>query len=96
MQGDAEQRRRSWQDARGRPRGDVAVGSVSGTRSAALVRERIRRQKNPARDAELTRSFHRMLSRLNPPPKPIDGVKLSHPIDWPGWQMVQVDVMFLK
>jgi hypothetical protein len=56
---------------------------------------RARRQKNPKRDAALTRAFHRMLRNLHPPPKPVDGVRLRHPIDWPGWVRIQVDVRFL-
>jgi hypothetical protein len=56
----------------------------------------VRRQKDPVRDARLTESFHRLLSRLREPKRPVDGVKLAHPIEWPGWQMVQVDVRFLK
>lgn len=59
----------------------------------------MRRQKNPARDAAVTASFHRMLSRLKAPRRPVDGVKwdpAKHPIDWPGWPMVRVDVRMLK
>lgn len=58
-----------------------------------------RRQKNPQRDRELTESFHRMLATLKLPPRSIDGDKwnpVKHPIDWPGWMRVRVDVRFLK
>ena len=57
------------------------------------------RQKNPRRDAALTERFHRMLSELKPPKKPVDGVKwnpLTHPIDWPGWPRVRMDTRFLE
>lgn len=56
-------------------------------------------QRDPARDAALTRSFHRMLSRLEPPPKPVDGVPwdpIRYPIEWPGWPRVRMDVRFLE
>lgn len=49
-----------------------------------------RRPKDPARDAALTESFHRMLSQLEPPPKPPDGV-LPVIIGW-----VRVDVRLLE
>ena len=49
---------------------------------------RARRQKDPARDAELTRSFHAMLSRLKEPARPPDGVE---PVIV-GW--VRMDVRF--
>jgi hypothetical protein len=51
-----------------------------------------RRQKDQARDAALTRSFHAMLSRLKEPARPPDGVR--GPLGIVGW--VQVDVRFLK
>lgn len=57
-----------------------------------------RRQKNPQRDAQLTASFHGWLSRVQPLPRPVDGVPwdpVRHPIDWPGWPRVRVDVRFL-
>lgn len=57
------------------------------------------RQKNPARDAALTESFHWMLRRLKVPRKPVDGIPwdpLRHPIDWSGWPRVRMDVRFLK
>jgi hypothetical protein len=50
-----------------------------------------RRQKDSVRDAALTRSFHRLLRRLKPPPKPVDGERL--PLRVIGW--VQMDVRFL-
>lgn len=56
-------------------------------------------QKDPARDARLTRAFHSMLSRLQPPPKPVDGFPwdpVKHPINWPGWPRVRLDVRFLE
>jgi hypothetical protein len=49
-----------------------------------------RRQKNPARDAKLTKQLHRLLKRLKPPPRPVDGVQPAII----GW--VQIDVRFLK
>lgn len=60
---------------------------------------RCRRQRDPARDARLTESFHRMLSGLRPPRRPVDGMPwdpVQHPIEWPGWPRVQIDVRFLK
>jgi hypothetical protein len=51
-----------------------------------------RRQKDPARDAALTRSFHAMLSRLKEPARPPDGVR--GPLGIIGW--VRMDVRFLK
>lgn len=59
---------------------------------------RLRRQKDPQRDRELTIAFHRMLSKLKAPRRPVDGVKWNpnaHPIDWAGWPIVQMDVRFL-
>ena len=47
---------------------------------------RKRRQKDPARDAKLTRSFHAMLSRLKPPARPPDGVR--GPLGIVGWVQV--------
>ena len=47
-------------------------------------------QKNPERDAQLTRNFHRWLRRLKEPPRPPDGVR---PVIV-GW--VQLDVRFLQ
>lgn len=38
-------------------------------------------------------------SRLKPPPKPVDGFPWDparHPIDWPGWPRVRMDVRFLE
>lgn len=58
-----------------------------------------REPKNPKRDRQLTDAFHRMLSRLKAPRRPVDGVKwnpLTHPIDWPGWPRVRMDVRMLK
>lgn len=55
--------------------------------------------RHPKRDAALTRRFHHMLSRLKPPPRPVDGVKwnpFTHPLDWPGWPIVRVDIRMLK
>ncbi len=50
-------------------------------------------QKDPMRDAELTAAFHRMLSVLKPPRKPIDGIKVKD-LRVLGW--VRMDVRFLK
>lgn len=52
----------------------------------------MRRQKDPARDAALTESFHRMLSALEPPARPQDGERV--PLGIIGW--VRMDVRFLK
>lgn len=52
----------------------------------------MRRQKDPARDAALTQSLHRLLRRLKPPRKPVDGERL--PLRVIGW--VQMDTRFLK
>jgi hypothetical protein len=52
-------------------------------------RPRVTYPKDPAADARLTRAFHRMLRRLTPPPKPVDGVV---PVII-GW--VQLDTRFL-
>lgn len=57
---------------------------------APVTKDGYRRQRNPKRDAELTRSFHRMLRRLKEPPRPIDGVTL----DIIGY--VQMDVRFFN
>jgi hypothetical protein len=51
-----------------------------------------RRQKDPARDAALTESFHAMLSRLKAPERPPDGVR--GPLGIIGW--VRVDVRLLR
>lgn len=56
-------------------------------------------QVNPARDARLTRAFNRRMATLKPPPKPVDGFPwdpVKHPIDWPGWPRVRLDVRFLE
>ena len=60
---------------------------------------RRRKQRDPERDARLTREFHRMLSRLKPPPKLVDGVKWDparHPIEWHGWPRIRMDVRFFR
>ena len=49
-----------------------------------------RRPKDPARDAEITRQFHRMLDTLREPPRPPDGV-LPVLIGY-----VQLDVRFMQ
>jgi hypothetical protein len=44
----------------------------------------MRRQKNPKRDQESTDAFHRWLSALKTPRRPIDGVKWDvqkYPLD---------------
>ena len=56
----------------------------------------MRRPLNPKRDAELSERFRAWLLAIKPPRKLVDGVRLSHPIDWPGWPKVQVDVRFLR
>jgi hypothetical protein len=53
---------------------------------------RPRRQKDPARDAALTRQLYRLLRRLKPPRRPVDGEKLPLRVI----QIVQMDVRFLK
>lgn len=65
----------------------------------------MRFQKNPARDARLTAAFHWMLRTVQPPPRPVDGVRIpaallrARPIDWPqweGWPRVRMDVRLLR
>lgn len=62
----------------------------------------VRRQKDARRDAVLTASVHRLLDRLIPPQKPIDGVLIPKWLrwypdwsQWSGWPRVQVDVRML-
>ena len=73
-------------------------------RTSAVI-ARCRKQKRPKRDADDTARFHRWLSALKPPRRPVDGVKLDlqrHPI-WlvdgspnPYWPIIRVDVRMLK
>ena len=51
------------------------------------------------RDRQLTNAFHRALSRLKAPRRPVDGVPwnpATHPRNWLGWPIVRVDVRMLK
>lgn len=54
-------------------------------------KQKPRRQKDPALDAELTRRFYSMMNALVEPPRPIDGER--GPFGIIGW--VQMDVRFL-
>ena len=61
----------------------------------------MRRQKNAAKDQADTVRFHRWLSRLKVPRRPVDGVKWNpseRPLWPPGryWPLVRVDVRMLK
>lgn len=59
------------------------------------VRTTTRRQKDPQRDRALTEALHQLLVTMKPPRRPRDGVKwdpVTHPIEWPGWPRVRVDV----
>lgn len=63
---------------------------------------KVRYPRDPARDARLTESFHQLLTRLTPPPRPVDGVRIPRSLrqgdlpQWAGWPRVQVDVRLLK
>lgn len=50
------------------------------------------KQKNPQRDMALTESLHRLLRRVKPPQRPVDGIPLRE-LGVVG--IVQMDIRFL-
>jgi hypothetical protein len=45
----------------------------------------------------MTLAFHRWVTTLKEPPRPVDGIPwdpIRYPIDWPGWPRVRLDVRF--